>query len=563
MPDENAKQMMVDSGKLFSDKQSWDSLQQEIALNFYAARADFTDDISDGEDYARHQTTAVPEYLRRELGNSLSSMLRPSGRRRWFGMTIEGMELKQAGRANLEARADVVSRILYDRRGCFRREVVRADHDFITFGVAVMSAIEHRKRNGLIWGTHHPRDCAWADDHEGKANRLDRKFKMSAYNLAKRFGKDKLPQSVKEALDQSPNKLFNVTHCCLPSDMYDAYEKKAKSKPFISVYILTGTEADGASTLGEMPEPRFLYVVPRWIRVGLGGLPSSPATAIGLPQARLVQEQALTILEAGQKAVDPPIKATEGAVKSAVDLQAGGVTYVDQMYDERLGSAIEPLQLQKNVPLGDAMMQATEEMLAQIMFINKLALPEGPQRTAFETAQLTSEHLRNALPVFEPIEDEYSGAILDNVYEYAELSGQFDELDENLPDELSKRETVYEYYTPIREAQRFGRVQAAGQVFDIIGAAGQIDPMAAKVVDVPKVTHDAIQSVPNSAAEWVVDLEQLKQEGADQQGLEEASSALSLLEQGAGAASASADAAERTGLSLVDLAGGGEEEETA
>jgi hypothetical protein len=43
----------------------------------------------------------------------------------------------------------------------------------------------------------------------------------------------------------------------------------------------------------------------------------SPATVVALPDARLLQQMTLTLLEAGQKAVDPPLKATSEAIRAA------------------------------------------------------------------------------------------------------------------------------------------------------------------------------------------------------------------------------------------------------
>jgi hypothetical protein len=61
----------------------------------------------------------------------------------------------------------------------------------------------------------------------------------------------------------------------------------------------------------------------------------SPATVVALPDARLLQQITLTLLEAGQKAVDPPWKATSEAIQGGVNSFAGGITWVDPEYDER------------------------------------------------------------------------------------------------------------------------------------------------------------------------------------------------------------------------------------
>jgi hypothetical protein len=51
----------------------------------------------------------------------------------------------------------------------------------------------------------------------------------------------------------------------------------------------------------------------------------------------------LTLLEAGEKITNPPMIATQEAVRSDIDIAPGGVTWVDIEYDERLGSALRPI----------------------------------------------------------------------------------------------------------------------------------------------------------------------------------------------------------------------------
>jgi hypothetical protein len=71
-------------------------------------------------------------------------------------------------------------------------------------------------------------------------------------------------------------------------------------------------------------------------------MPIRPPPSLRCPM-RLLQQITLTLLEAGQKAVDPPWKATSEAIQGGVNSFAGGITWVDPEYDERLGAALEPL----------------------------------------------------------------------------------------------------------------------------------------------------------------------------------------------------------------------------
>src|SRR5690606_29332393 len=94
--------MEIDT-RLFAAKESVDSLHQEIAEFFYCERADFTAEIVYGEEFASHLTDFYPTLVRRELGDQIGSMVRPSDRE-WFKATSANKDVARndAGREFLE-----------------------------------------------------------------------------------------------------------------------------------------------------------------------------------------------------------------------------------------------------------------------------------------------------------------------------------------------------------------------------------------------------------------------------------------------------------------------------
>jgi hypothetical protein len=52
-----------------------------------------------------------------------------------------------------------------------------------------------------------------------------------------------------------------------------------------------------------------------------------------------------TLLEAGEKVTNPPLVVTQDVVRSDVAMYAGGLVWVDRDYDERLGDAVRPLNI--------------------------------------------------------------------------------------------------------------------------------------------------------------------------------------------------------------------------
>lgn len=493
--DDNAKELMKRGDKLFSAKGPFDSLCQEIALNFYAARADFTEKIELGSEFASHQVDSYPELVRRDLGNAFASMLRPSNQQ-WFEAHVDDdLEQDRNVRGYLEYMNKVTSRILYDPQTNMRRTTAEADNDLAAFGNAVISVVDNRERNGIVMRAWHLRDCAWTEDDIGNTNGLHRKEKITLANIAKRFGK--VPDRWKDKLEKDPQLEVTIRHCAIARDSYEPYGSKKTfgGLPYCSVWY-----TEEGDLLAELPEPINPYVVPRWAKVSTSQYAFSPATIIALPNARLIQRMMLTLIEAAEKTVDPPLVATADAIKSEVDLTAGGITWVDREYDEKLGEALRPLNLGRNVGLGVEILDKQRQMLSEAFYLSKINLPQAREKTAYETARLVEEYVRNALPLFEPLEPEYNAAVLDAVMARALRLGAYGAPD-TIPQALRGRDVTFRFANPLREAMAKKKVMVFQDSTAILAAAAQIKPESLAEVDVNEMLRDALQGA-GAPAGW-------------------------------------------------------------
>ena len=124
---------LIEQGdNLFSKRGNLLSLWQTMAENFCPIRADFTTTRSMGDEFASHLMTGRPVLAHRDLGNSLSAMLRPRGTP-WFHARTgdEKINTDAAARAWLDDKSDVMRRVMYDQRSQFTRATKQGDHDFV------------------------------------------------------------------------------------------------------------------------------------------------------------------------------------------------------------------------------------------------------------------------------------------------------------------------------------------------------------------------------------------------------------------------------------------------
>jgi hypothetical protein len=173
--EQRARDVVKIGNKLFEKKSVVDSLWQEIALNFYPERADFTTKRNDGDEFADHLFSSYPVLARRELGNLLASSLRPRSQK-WFSIHVDDEEIDNgdAEREFLEMLGGIQWRAMYDAAAGFVRATKQADHDFASFGNAVIKFGPNIAGDGLLFRNYHLRDSVWTENVEGKIDVLHR-----------------------------------------------------------------------------------------------------------------------------------------------------------------------------------------------------------------------------------------------------------------------------------------------------------------------------------------------------------------------------------------------------
>jgi hypothetical protein len=491
--DLRASELIEQGDKLFDKRATLLSLWQEIAEHFYVERADFTVERTIGTTFAEKLMTSYPLIARRDLGNAFSAMLRPTAKE-WFRTTITREErLDDTGRRWLAYANGVQRRAMYDRGTQFHRATKEADHDFAAFGQCVLSCELNRKGDALLYRCWHLRDVAWAEDADGKVATIHRKWKPYARDVAQLFPKT-VSQRLKELADKSPYEEVELRHVMMPTEDWSngiGEGGKKIRQPFVSIYL----EGDGNAVLEETGSWNVRYIIPRWQTVSGSQYAYSPATVAALPDARLIQAVTMTLLEAGERFSNPPMIAVQEAIRSDVQVFAGGITWVDAEYDERLGEVLRPLTQDKaGMPLGRDLRNDVQAMIKEAFFLNKISLPQvgdNPEMTAFEVGQRVQDYIRNALPLFEPMEVEYNGALCDLTFDNLLRGGAFGPFD-SIPRSLRGQEIQFRFESPLSDAIDAQKGQKLVQAKQLLAQVAELDPAAAQILDAKVALRDAL-----------------------------------------------------------------------
>jgi hypothetical protein len=521
--DDRIKDIIQQSGKLFEKRAPLHNLWQSFAEQFYVERADFTVDRQIGKDFASHLTSSYPLLARRDLGNSISAMLRPTATP-WFNMKPAQETDSHDAKLFLEDSVIAMRNAMYDTHSGFVRATKEADHDFVTFGNCVISVELDYHYNRLMYRCWHLRDVAWTEGYNKRVQDIYHKIKMCVREINTLF-KGNISTKLKQLMEKDPYAEVTIMRAILDSKYYESSEKKTNA-PYMSVYF----ECDGGHILEESPSFNQVYIIPRWQTVSGSQYAFSPATVAALPDARLFQDMLLTLLEAGQKSVNPPHAVVQDAIRGDFNQYAGGLIYLDADYDQRTGDVISPLQMGNNIPLGIDMANMTREAIHQAFFLNVLNLPQAMSgTTAYEVSQRIKEYIRGALPLFEPMETEYNGALCDMTFDVMMRAGAFGN---NIPEELSGQSVQFHFISPLHDAVESQKSMVFQQARGVIAETMALDPKAGNMLKAGVALEDTLYAL-GVPAKWLHDREEVEAMNAQQEQMAAVQQQMQMMQQGA------------------------------
>jgi hypothetical protein len=512
--------------QLFSKRGSLLSLWQDIADNFYPERADFTTVRNLGTEFGTNLMTSYPILARRDLGDSIGSMLRPTSKA-WFHARTENYDdLGPAARAWLQGATKRMRIAMHNRKSQFSRATKEGDHDFAAFGQCCIRVSLNSTGDGMLYRCYHLRDVAWCEGVDGSVDTVYRKWKPTAADLRALF-KDKVHPNIAKVLDKTPYREFEVVHCIIPVEAYNG-DKTFRTK-FVSIYY----DVENKHIMEEVGLHAQEYVVPRWSTVSGSQYAYSPSTVAALPDARLLQAMTRVLLEAGEKAVNPPMIAVQEAIRSDVSIFAGGITWADAAYDERLGEVLRPLTQDKGgIPLGIEMSDRLLLTLKEAFYLNRLSLPTpGADMTAYEVGQRVQEYIRQAMPLFEPMEDNYDQPLCDNTFQTMMRSGAFGS-PFDIPEELQGEDIEFVFESPLHDAIEREKGQRFLEGKSMIAQAIELDADAGDILDAGVALRDVLEGI-GVPAKWTRSEDEVKSRAASRLQAQQSAEILAQMQQGA------------------------------
>lgn len=538
MADSNAKELITLGERLFAKKATLDQLHQTLAEAFYPERANFTRSRTEGDEYADAMYESEPAQNRRDLAGAIGAILRPRGKEWFKPVPKETWRRTPAALRFADFARDQLRGQLYNETSKFQKTMTDADDDFVSFGNAIPLLTENPDRNGFMFELSHVRDNAWTTSRYGHVDCNHRKLRYTLRAMRQRWGEKAMSEAQLKTLEKSPYEEVEIRHVLMPVEDYEPYDirkSKWRGKPFASVYI----NPDNLKLLEEGGYFEFPMLHRRWRVADDSVYGYSPASMLGLIDARVLQSQARVIMDAGELHVAPPLVAKKDAVLGGVKYYAGATTWLDGEYDERLGEGVRALDVGGDVRIGLDMKIDTRAILKAAWLLNKLNLPSDKDMTAYEVSERVAEYIRSAGPIFEPFEAD-NARTLTLMFKMGLRLGLFGAVQE-IPPEVLAGEIEWEFDTPVQTAYKRLKVIRARETVEMIAPIAQIEPTIKDNFDFDQMARDTGESIGGEAG-WLRPMEAVQQirAGRDQQmaemeKMQKADASLSLADKAASA----------------------------
>ena len=337
------------------------------------------------------------------------------------------------------------------------------------FGTAIMTREDNVIRGIPTYKTQHLKNCCIDENTFGEVDVLIRDLWIDAYKAASIFGKDRLPQNIKEAYEKSNMKLWKFTQAIMPIDRYDLDIEHPQGKEYYTVYW-AAIEPDKPIMDGYYQlKPFFCW---RWSRNLDGGVWGTNSPGImELPNIKQANSVRADISRVEQLQGRPLIKATEGLV-GRINLRPNGVTsiragedfaFVNNTGDPR-GMMDDHARLEKSI--NGAYFTDFFLILSQNM---------EKQKTATEVAGIQGEKAALMSSFYGRLSAEYLEPVLEDEFSLELMSGRIP----RPPDRLLMQDRMLrlDMISPLAQMQRrYLMLGSSQQAIAEITALAQMNP---------------------------------------------------------------------------------------
>lgn len=518
------------------------------------------DGVDDEDNLARRRDRQIynstTEQANQIFAAGVMSGLTPPSRR-WFRLDFADKELKDNSDLGelLDERLDIMADVL-EKSNFYT--AVHSCYLELAFGQAPLGIFPDAQ-HGVHFASYPVGTYCLENGPDGTVETFCRRYKMSAYQLAEKFGLENLPPNIRDQLQNSPG--YKVEHKVVwfveKNPCADSNKLGNFHLPYLCAYYLENSDPDHWLYLGgfhEWPVPVARYQVtgnepyaqgPGWFAEG------------DSKQLQLLERDKLTAVELEVK---PPMLTTADSAAKGINLVPGGKTFTQSQ-----GGVVPLFQVQSNLQHLEALIATVEGRIKRaysadlFMMLDQM---EDKTMTAREVIERNQEKMTVLGPVVQRMQFEFLGRIIERVYNILDREQMFPQpQDEEMADFLAKQELKIEYISPLAQAQKMSGLVNIEQSVAFAGQLAQFKPEILDKLDWNETINryfdliGAPSAIKRTDDEYQQIQQQKAQEAAQAQQMQQAAQLAQMAAPAAQAAKNATEAAQDGNPALRELMG--------
>jgi len=456
-----------------------------------------------------------------------SNSINPS--QQWGSMTAkptDGGEIDDAAQEWWEESRD---RMLGDfSASMFYAEAPETLLDWGAFGTGCLitdeapQPINHTKRGwrGSYYEAMKTGRFVIAEEPDGLVHTVMYEKEQSASMMESQFGKEKLPDKVKQALEKNEkDKAFTVVRAIYPRPIAERrYQAGALGMPYASCWI----EKDSKEIVKESGYEEFPGAVPRYLR--------TPGEIFGRGRGHMAFADTWTLNEAKRMGfqdwalkLQPPVLHSHDSMIATLRLTPGGPTSVNT-HGRPIQDTIMPYQTGSHPEVSQIKEEELRKSIRQIFYVDQILMlmeVNKSEMTAFEFAKKMTLLFNIIGPVYGRMRKEFLERIWTVKFVQMWHARAFSEPPPSMFQNGGEYDIVFQ--NPLERAQRSGDIEAITLAIQDLLPISQVYPQVFDRLDPDKTASRifAVRGVPASVTRNEDEIAALREERLQQQQAEQ------------------------------------------
>lgn len=450
-----------DSLKNDLERVNWESHCEEVARVVIPRKTGFVGEETPGSKRQQKLLNSIGVFSNEIHAAGLHGLAtNPSAK--WFGLSM--IDPRDNDDPEIKKYLSDVEEIMWARMYAPGTNLITALHenylDLGAFGMSGLYTDWNEKDGHLTFESRPLSNLVVAESNKGIIDTVYRCFSWTVRQCVQEWGIEKVSEETAKKFkkgEQLDDKV-KIIHAIFPR-----HEKNAKfgdetpqNMPIASVYF----EHSQKHVLEEAGYPEMPYSIARAAKIS-GEVYGRGRGMLALPDLNMLQAKELTIIKAGQKAVDPPMFMNDNGYMNPLKLIPGGVNKVRGNPRDLM----MPLPFAGNLQYGMEDIKMLEARIMNIFHVDQLQFVSDAKMTATEVMQRTQERMRLLGPLLGRLESELLGPLITRVYGLLYRLG----LLPDAPAQLVGKDFTVQYVSPIAQAQRAVEIDTWQQFVASIG----------------------------------------------------------------------------------------------